>query len=75
MCSSFLGQPSHRSEPSKENKLALKPLSQYSTPPMCGFFYTCLGVCNWPLSVPGVLNLSGRNVPEAEVNTGVLNDR
>jgi len=29
----------------------------------------------WPLSVPGVLNLSGRNVPEAEVNLGILNDR
>ncbi len=75
MCSSFQGQPSHCSEPSKENKLALKPLSQYSTPPMCGVLYTYLRVCNWPFSDPRVSNLSVRFVPEAELNLGILNDR
>jgi hypothetical protein len=31
-----------------------------------------LGVCSWPISVPGESNLSDRYVPEAEVNPGIL---
>ena len=30
---------------------------------------------NWPFSDPGLVNLSVRCVPEAEVNPGALNDR
>jgi len=30
-------------------------------------------VSSWPISAPGVSNLSGRFVPEAEVNPGILN--
>jgi len=34
---------------------------------------SCPKVCFWPIFATGVLNLSVRLVPEAEVNPGILN--